>query len=339
MPAGLGGGNYLAFCFETVMGTYLPPTTSGTVFMPILTESLAYSEDKYYSPQIRQSTIVSEVEQSYYSVAGDVQMEVDTLYMPYWLYCSRYSITKTGPTPFLYKYVPSTAGAASTASGTTTRKTASITVVRNGIGFGYAGCVVGGHEFTIEDGVLKVTWNVLGLSEAEPAGLGSPGWSAANIMGAAAHSIFVDASGTAPAFAGGADLTFNGFTFTVGFNAAAQNRIRADRSASYISFGETEATYTTELDFLSRAEYDNYKNAATRAIRLRSLNNGVAFGAAGAGSTDAMQITVNRSAYDAYEVGTPAMGDLVMASVTGRALGIAGGDPYAIEVKSVTDIT
>lgn len=335
MPAGLGGGGYVALTFETAMGTYLDPSTAGTIFIPIISETLNYNEDKYYSPQIRQSTIVSEVKQSYYHVAGDIVWEVDSSLLPYLMYLGRHTITKTGAaTPWNYKFVPSQAGAASTAASGAVERTASITVVRNGIGFGYAGCVLGGYEFTVEDGVLRMTANIMGLSEVTPGALGTPAWSAAKLLGANAHSVYVAASGTAPTF-GAASTDFNGFTWNTNFNAAPQNRIISNRSAAYISFGETEATYSTELDFVSKTEYDNMKNATTRAIRLESIGDAVAFGS----SSDAVRVQGNRTVYDTYEIGLGGMGDLIMASVSGRAVGIAGGNPYEIQVQSTANIT
>jgi hypothetical protein len=335
MPAGLGAGGYLAIKHEATMGTYLPPTTAGTLFVPILSESLAYTEDKYYSEQIRQQVIDSEQKPSYYHVEGDVTMEVDTAFLPYFLHCSRFNITKTGAaSPWTYRYVPSTAGSATTGAGAAVRKTASITVIRNGIGFGYAGCVIGGMEFTIEDGNLRVTWNVFGLSEVTPAGLGTPVWSAAKLLGADAHQVFVDAAGVAPAFATAA-TNFNGYTVNINHNPEAQNRIRSDRSASYISYGKTEATLDTELDFESKTEYDNYKASTKAAYRLQSIGDAVAY----ATSADALRLDLNRASYDSYEVGLAGMSDLIMASVNARALAIAGGDALAIEVKSTLDIT
>jgi hypothetical protein len=335
MPAGLGGGGYLALTFETTLGTYLDPSTAGTVFIPIISETLKYTETKYYSPQIRQSTMVSEVKQSYYHVEGDIVMEVDTAFLPYLLYLGRHTITKTGAgTPWLYKFVPSQAGSTSTASSGAVERTASLTVVRNGIGFGYGGCALGGYEFSIEDGVLRMTANVMGVSEATPGALGAPAWSAAKLLGANAHSVYVAASAAVPTF-GAASTDFNGFSFNANFNPTPQNRIVSSRSASYVSFGETEAGYTTELDFVSKTEYDNFKNATTRAIRLESIGDAVAF----ASSSDAVRIQANRSAYDAYDVDLGGMGDLIMANVTGKVIGIAGGSPYQIEVQSTASIT
>jgi hypothetical protein len=261
-------------------------------------------------------------------------MEVDSSLLPYLLYCGRYTITKTGAaTPWTYKFAPSEAGAASTGTGNNER-TASITVVRNGVGFGYAGCVLGGGEFTIENGVLRFTANIMGLSEETPAGLGTPVWADPKLLGADAHSVYVAASAVTPTFVDNS-VDFNGFTFTQNFNAEAQNRVVPDRAATYISFGITEATYNTELDFNDKTEYDHFKAAETRALKLESIGDGVAY----ASSEDAIQIQVNRSAYDSYEVPLSGMGDLIMATVTGRCLGIAGGDPYHIEVKSTLSIT
>lgn len=334
MPAGLGGSGYLAVIHEVTMGTYLPPTTAGTIFVPILSESLAYTEDKYYSEQIRQQVMDSEQKPSYYHVEGDIVMEVDTAFLPYFLYMSRFNITKTGAaSPWTYKYTPSTAGSATTATGPTTRKTGSMTVVRNGIGFGYAGCVVGGWEFTIEDGVLRVTMSVLGLSEVTPAGLGTPVWTAAKLLGADAHTISVDAAGVAPTFATPA-VNFNGYTSNINHNAEAQNRIRSDRSASYISYGKTEATLDTELDFESKVEYDNYKASTKSAYRMRSIGDGAAYAA----STDAITIDFNRASYDSYELGLGGIAELIMASTTARALTVAGGDAFVVEVKSTMSV-
>ena len=327
MPAGLGGGGKVGIAFETVMGTYVAPT----IFVPVLNESLIYREEKYYSEQIRQQTIVSDVKPGYYHVEGDIEMEADPTNLPYWLYASRHTITKTGAGPYVYKFVPSSAGSASTAAGATP-KTLSITIVRNGVVFGYTGCVVGGWEFTIEDAVLRVTMNVLGLAEAVQAAP-SPTWTPADLLGADSHRVYLAASAAAPTF-GAADVNFNGFTFRMNYNPEAQNRIRADRQASYISYGITEAEIESELDFLDRTDYDNFVNNVQRAIKLESSNGGVTFAA----GTSGVKLQGNRVSYDAYDVDLEGMGDLIMADFTGRMVGIAAGDAYQVEVKSPANI-
>lgn len=328
MPAGLGGGGSVGIAFETVMGTYVAPT----VFVPVLDEDFIYTESKYYSEQIRQQSIVSDVKSSYYHIEGPITLDVDPRYLPYFLYASRHTITKTGVGPFEYKFVPSSAGSASTAASGAVPRTLSITIVRNEVVFGYAGCVVGNFEFTIEEGVLRVTMDMLGLSEAVQSNPAET-WVASDILGADAHRIYLAASAVAPTW-GAIDVNFNGFTFRTNYNAEAQNRIHAQRSASYISYGITEAEIESELDFLDRTDYDNMVNNTTRAIKLESTNGGATFAAA----TSAVRLQGNRVSYDSYEPNLEGMGDLIMADFTGRIIGINGGDAYQIEVKSPTNI-
>jgi hypothetical protein len=209
----------------------------------------------------------------------------------------------------------------------------SIHISRNNEMFGYAGCTMAGYEFMIEDGVLKVTFNVLGLSEAESANAGTPVFVAPDLFGADAHAVFVAASAVTPTF-GAASIDYNGFTFRAEFGAEPQNRIRQDRSASYISFGETIANIETELDFIDRTEYDSFVATNQRAVQLLSANGGTTF----AGATTACEITVNRMFYETYDLGLEGIGDLIMAGVTGRSIGIAGGDAYKIRVKTPTTI-
>lgn len=332
-PAGLGAAGWLAIKLESVMGTYLPPTTAGTVWVPILNENLQYTENPYYSPQIRQQTVYSERTQGFYHVEGPIELEFDANYMPYFLHCGRHNIAKSGAGPYVYDYTPSQAGSSSTAASGNVQRTASITVVRNGIGFGFAGCSLDTIHHELDTGVLKFTLGIYGLSEIEPTGLDTPAWIAPSLMGAAAHSVFTDTAGAAPAFAT-PDLTYNGFTADINFNAAAQNRINNARSASYISYGMTEPNFETELDFLSRTDFDNLKNNTRRAVKFESLKGGANFAAA----TEAYQITYFNAALDVYETNLSALADLIMARVTTRGLIQIGGNPYKISVKSPVNI-
>lgn len=328
---GLGGLNSVYVTLETDYGTYVDPADGTGAWVPILTENLAYTEEKYYSPQIREQTIVSSVTPAPYHVAGDIEMEVDPTFLPYFLYASRHAIDKSGLGPYVYVATPSSFGASypgGSALGL------SISVVRNGVGFGYAGCVVGQWAFTIDNGILKVTMSILGLSEEDPADLDTSSWVAPVIFGADASSVYLDAAGTAPTFSGSEDISFNGFTATFNYNAEAQNRITSSRKATFVKYGETEATFETELDFLTKTQYNDMKSSTTTALRLESLIGGADLASASAAS----RIDFNNASYDTYEVDTPGMGDLVMARVTGRGVGIAGGDAYSITCKSPSNV-
>lgn len=334
MPnADIAGNGSMWIGLETTYGTPVDPSASGVgVWCPIISENLAYTENKYYSPQIRQSAIVSDVKQSYYHVEGDIVMEVDPNYLPYFLYASRHTIVKAGSGPYTYAATPTNIG--STYPGGTGRGL-SIVPIRNSIGFLYSGCVVNNWEFTIENGVLRVTLGILGLAEVDIAGAVTQSWVDPLLYGAAAHTIYIDAAGTAPAFAT-SNTQHNGFTWRANYNGAAQNRIVPSRAATYIAYGETEMTYETELDFVSKTEYTNMKNNTLRSIKLESAERG---GSTYTAATDAVRITTYRSNYDVYQVGLSGIGDLLMARVTGRGIGISGGVPFKIECKSAVNLT
>jgi hypothetical protein len=334
MPAGIGGGGYVLVALETTNGTYVQPGTASDVYVPILDETFKYTSEPYFSPQLRQQTIVSDVKQGYYHVEGDIHMEVDPRFLPYFMYASRHLISKSGAGPYVYTFAPGSQGSTSTAATGLVQRTMSVTISRNNVLFGYAGCTCGGYEFTIEDGVVKVTLNMLGLSDNVVTGTPAPAWVAPDLFGADASQVSVAASGTAPTF-GAASMDYNGYTFRSEFGAEPQNRIRRDRSASYISFGETVANLETELDFISRTEYDNFVATTQRAVLMESINPGTGTFAT---ATSGLQIQANRMVWEEYDLGLAGIGDLIMAGVNGRSIGIAGGDAYKIVVKSPTNI-
>jgi hypothetical protein len=331
MPAGLSGSGYLGIGLESTKGTYAAPT----VWIPILSESLKYTEERYFSPQIRQQTIVSDVKQGYFHVEGDIELEADPAFLPYLLHCSRHTIVKSGAGPYEYKYTPSTAGSSSTAASGNVARTATFLIARNGVFFSYSGCVLAGFSFAVDtsDGVLKMTCNVLGEKEASQAGPFTPTWSAPNLFGAASHAVYVAASAASPTFAA-ASTDFNGFTFTADYAAEPQNRIIATRNAAYISYGETTANMETELDFIDRTEYDNFVATTQKAYKLESANGGATYSA----GTSGVKVQINRAVYETYDLGLSGLGDLIMAGVTARAIGIASGDPYEVWVKSAANI-
>lgn len=324
---GLGGGGAIGIAHETVIGTWQAPT----VWVPILSESFRYVEGRYFSPQLRQQVMVSDVKQGYYHIEGEIRMEVDSNFLPYFFYTSRHTVTKTGAgAPWTYKAVPN-----HMASVAAPARTLSITAIRNDLFFGYAGCVVGQYEFSIEDGVLILAMNMLGLSDSTPAGPFTPTWTNPDLFGADAHAIFVASDfGPAPTF-GAASNDFNGMTMTINHNADAQNRIRKQRSASYIAFHETEIAFNTELDFVDKTEYNNFVGTLQRGIKLESTQGATTF----ATSTDGVKIQLNRFAYETYDVDLPALGDIVMAGATGRGLSVSAGDAYELHCKSAVSIT
>lgn len=353
--ANIGAAGAVFVAIEDTYGTAIDPSTATTptaatttrdpadgIWVPVLNESVAYTEpDRYYSEQIRQQVVHSDVKQSYYHAEGEVLQEVDARFLPYFLLASRHTVTQLDAGGrHIYVAVPSNRG--TTYPGSTTAKGMSYTAIRNDVPFMYNGLVVNQFAFTLENGIGRVTCSMLGLGEASVSsptallegGAKAPTFTDPGLFGADAHAIFVDASGTAPAFAS-PDATFNGYTVTINHNGEPQNRVKRDRSASYIKYGITELTFDTELDFTSKTEYNSFKNLDLKAYRFESINSGAADWAA---ATSGYRITFYRSNYATYEVGLSGMGDLVMARVTNRGLVQTGGVPYKIECISPLDL-
>src|SRR5438309_3480486 len=103
MSIGVGGQGYLGVAVETTPGSYVLPTKS----IPILSENLIYTEDRYISPAIKAQTIATDVKQSFYHVEGDIDLEVDTDTIVYFLHAARFAVAKTLTGPYKYVYTPS----------------------------------------------------------------------------------------------------------------------------------------------------------------------------------------------------------------------------------------
>ena len=326
--AGIGATGFVGVAFETVKGTYVAPY----VHVPVLSESLKYTEDKYYSQQLRQQVIDSQVTPGYYHIAGDLEMEVDVHFLPYFLYASRHTCTKAGAGPYTYDFTPLTDGASSTNAGTTLPKTLSITCVRNGEVFGYTGCTVGQYSFTVDGGVLKVTMSLIGEQEATQT-LPVPVWLEADLLGADSHNVFIGTSGASPSW-GAAEAGFNGFTFMVNHNAEPQNRIVANRGASFVKYGKTDLEVDSELDFLTRVDYDKMVNSSTAAFKLESTVGGAAYN----GTVAGISLQANRCAYDTFDINVSSIDAIIMGGFKGHGLAVVGGDAYKIKVCSPTNV-
>lgn len=319
MP-GLGAGGALGLAFETVPGTWVTPS----IWAPIMSESLAYTEEFYYSEAIQGQTVDSDVKHGPYHIEGDVVLEADTAFLPYFFHAGRYTITKTGVGPYVYTCRPSTAA-------TTTPKSLAVTLIKNGSYWKFAGCKQVGFSFTIENGVLQFTSNIIGAGE-ETTDVTTPAasWpSSRSLFGLDAHQVYVGASNQKPNTNPEKINTFNGFTFTVNHNGSAQNRINPTRKASYIAFAKDEGEITSQFDLEDRVDYNNFTGLSTRAIRLQSLNT----------ASDYVDMVAYRTNWQTYTAPLSGLADIIMADVSAHFL--ASGSPAAYEVVlgSVANIT
>ena len=350
MPYGLGAGGALGIALEgsgVNAGVWVTPT----VWIPILSESLDYSEDRYFSQALRQQTIDNDVKQGYYHVEGDIGMEFDTRWVPYFLLCARTTFAvsttiKTGAGPYVYTFQPSTLASPDNAATAGNNRTLSLTVVRNGVRFKLSGCQVTSYDITVDSGILRFNCHVIGTTMADDTTAATPSYVPPRLLGATAHVInqgdtalttSVLAAGppvtvTTPMTGATAATNFNGFTFSVNDNGAVQTRLNPTRAAAYISYGKTDASITSQLDFLDNTEYDKY--VATTKKRLQYVGTGLS------ATTDRVVIDAYGPVYEDYTVALPGMGDLIMADATYHLLSSGGAaPPFDIAIFTDQNIT
>ena len=339
MTYGLGAGESLGVALEASAS---PGTFSSTnmVFVPFISESLTYQDAKYISEAMRSQTIANDVRSGYYHVEGDITIEVDTRWMPYFLLGSRSThatgaTIKTGSAPYAYTFTSS-----SSASITPENRTLSIQIVRNGVGFQYSGCMVTQYEFTIDTGVLRCTMHVIGTTQATTGSPVAATYAAPRMLAAQAHTLYMaDGAVTTSALTPGPPVTattpmvaltpvatnWNTFTCTVNDNGVVQNRIQPTRAASFVSLGITEITLTTQLDFLNSTDYAHFVNTDRKSIQFVSL--GDTADVAAPATTNRMVLNLYNNFFNAYTVAAGAWGDLVMADVTLQTVSSGGAAP------------
>ena len=328
MAIGVGGQGFLGIAIETTPGTYVAPTT----FIPILSETLQYTEDRYISPAIRKSTIANTVKQNYYHAEGDIDMEVDLSTFIYFLHATRTTVVKTGAGPYNYTFTPSAGASAGPNGNNATVKTLSITIVRNLQVFKYVGCVVGNWNYRIENGIAMATMSMVGLGETSintdtPP---TPTFTAPSLLGATTHVVSLAPVVTSPTIPTWAPVTnFQTYQFNLNENGAAQNRINASRQAAFISFGETEATIAATRDFEVRADYDNFVATANSAFQLKSTQS----------ANENITFDTYNGVYTAFPISLPGIGEIVVAATEIRQINNGARQAYDIVVNCQTNIT
>jgi hypothetical protein len=203
--------------------------------------------------------------------AGDVDVEFLEDVHPYFMMASRMNVVKSaGPTNWIYTGTPLHGALPSAA----VKSTLSITIVRGGLIFCYVGCVVHGHEFNLENGVLMTKYHILARDDvygeltippSMPVNAPTPttpfGMGSYNIQVPTATQIF----------------DVDKFTFTVDDGGVAEFRLRNNTPAAggpsplspqFIRFGERKVDLKLERDFVDRTEYNNWQTQILRAISI-----------------------------------------------------------------------
>ncbi len=312
MPAGIGAAGSIGLAFEVTPGTYVAPTK----FVPVRSEGLRYIQEINYTRPI----IKTAVEPVYAvkgpgHVEGDIVWEVLTDTFPYFLHAGRYTVVKAGAAPYTYTYTPA-------ATAQEANRTLSLTVVRNGIVFGYTGCVLGSMSITVENGMLVGTMGMMGRNEAVAA---VPTETYVELSPLGADSLTIEIpTATAITDAGS-------FTFEVDDNAEAQFRL-GSLAAQYIGYGERDISAEVERDFIDRTQYDLYKALTAQSVHFRSEDP--------ADATQYIDFLIDAGVMDTYESFLEGQGDIITAalSFTGK-YDFTNTRSHVIEVGTSENIT
>lgn len=309
MAYGIGGGGIVGIALETVSGTYVAPTK----FVPINSESLAHRQATTWRRPIRNSVDTAGAVPGNVNVEGDIAIEAVEDVIPYFLNASRLNVVKVGAGPnYTYTATPT--------ANATPAKTMSITIVRNGIVYGYTGMVVSSYRFGVQDGMLTYSASFVGQDEAVQSAP-TPTWPTTAPFGAGTWTIEVPTGVTV--------TDTDTFEIQVEDNAEPQFRLKSTgRGAVFVKYGERNATMTMEKDFQSRTEYDAYKAYTAQSITLTASK----------GANNSVSLVAPAAVKNTYSTNLGSQGDLVRASAEYQLALDGTGVPFTIVVKTQENI-
>lgn len=317
MVKSIGAEGYVGVAFETTAGTYAAPTK----FFPIRSESLSWTQATNWRRVIRGTADVIGAVAGNGNVEGDIDMELLSDVLPYFLRCARGTVVKTalpagaGPyTHYQYDFTP--------AHNAVPPKTMSVTVVRAGVAFGYTGCVVSSMTFGTDNDMGTMAFTLLGTAEQNVAVPAAPAYGADEPFGSGQWSIQIPTATQV--------FDVDSFSFEVNDNASAQNRLKNSLGAQFVAFGERDVTVSADRDFESRTEYDAFKALTARSVTIQAIDT----------AQNSVTLTTPVAFADSYEVGLGGVGDLVRASVSYVGThDAATGGAYEIQAVTTENIT
>lgn len=307
----IGASGFVGIAVETSSGTYEAPTK----FFPIRSENFTWNQNTNQRRVIRGTADVIGAVAGNGSVEGDIDVELLSDVLPYFLLAARGTLSKSGADPdFTYEFVPT--------HGATAPNTLSITVVRAGEAFGYVGCNTSSMAFSVDNDQAVVTFSMLGMREEDVSVPGAPVYTDDVPYGSGEWIIQVP---TATQI-----FDADNFSFEVDDGGEVQNRLKDVLGAEFISFGERSVSASIDRDFEDRDEYNEFKALTEKSISVR----------AGSSATDYVELTSPVTYIEDYEVSLSGVGDLVRASITYNGIhDDTTGGAYKIEIATNEDVT
>jgi hypothetical protein len=294
-------------------GVYTPPN----FHFPILSETLYHKQDTQWRRPIRSNVDNLGGVPGNVHTEGDIELEGLVEPLIYFHKASRATLVKTGPVSSLYTYV-FTPNASATALNTL-----SITIVRNGVAFGYTGCVVSSFKYTIDNGQLKATVSLRGSDEADQS-VPVPSYAGqAQVFGAGDYNVQIPTATQV--------FDMDTFEWSVEDNAEPQFRLRSggQRGAQFMKYGERSVTLSTERDFQTRADYDAYKALTAQSVTIQADKT----------TGEQVKILMPVAVKESYELGLAGQGDLIRGRCTYQGVfDNATSKAYDLTFKSLVNI-
>jgi hypothetical protein len=286
MPIGVGAQEIVGIAAEVTPGTYLAPT----VWLPLRSETFKYVQDTVWRRPLRGIADIAGPVPGNSHIEGDFEIECTEDILPSILRHARGAQVKTGATPSIYTYTPSAVAIPA--------KTASISVSRAGVVFGYTGCIISSMEYSMDNGLLIAKFSILGQDEATQTAL-TPTYTLTPPFGAGQYSLEIPS--------GSPVLDTDGFTLTINDAGEAQYRIKNNRYMQFAKYGERTVVLKVARDFQDRTEYDAFKALTAKEIKLTASKPG----------GTSISFDIKAAIVDTYEIGgTTGQGDLVRADIT-----------------------
>jgi hypothetical protein len=310
MTVGLNAAGIVGIARETTYGVYVAPTK----FIPVRSETFEANNELIERRVIRNLAGVVGIVPGNLHYVGDMEIEVLTDIIPYFLNAARTSATQTGASPdFVYVFTP--------AHGALPSRSLSITVVRNGVVFGFVGCIVGSMEFSLDNGLLISRMSMLGAQESTQS-LPTPTWPSTAPFGPGEYLVQIPTGTTV------CDVDMS-FTLGIEDNAVPEFRMCGTREAEFVRFGERSVNLSLARDFESRADFDAFKVGTAQSITIKATRTLPA-----PDSTEYIQFVMPSIIKNAYSVGLSSQGDLTRASIEYTVAAGAAVPEYTITVGS-----
>jgi hypothetical protein len=305
MAVGVGASGFVGIAPETVSGTYVAPTK----YLVLRNESLKHVQETNWRRPLRGIADISGVVAGYFRTEGSITVEVTEDTLCHLLRAARYTGVKTGSGPYVYTFTPSAVAIPT--------KTLSFTVVRNGVTFGFVGCVLGSAKYSVDNGLLIATFDVFGRSEASQT-LPTPTHVTTLPFGAGQYTLEIPAAS--------AVIDADVYELSVNDSASHEYRFTPTAAAAFARFGERNVELTINRDFDTRTDYDAFKALSAQSIKF----------AASKGANASVIFEVFAALKDTYEiVGMSGQAELIRANIKYRGV-YSDGDAASHKITVTT---